>query len=1046
MSLAAIAIEKKVVTYFATFLIIVGGIAAFFSLGQLEDPEFSIKTAVVTTAYPGASPEEVELEVTDRIELALQELPELDYLESYSRAGFSLIKVNIKSEYWSDQLPQIWDTVRRKVRDVEETLPPGAGRPDVGDDFGDVFGFQLAITGDGFSYSELERYAKDLKKDLSLVDGVARVDLWGVQQKVIYLDVSQTQLTQLGFSDTSLEQTLQQQNVVVDAGNVNVQDQRLRIAPTGQFQSPQDIGQLTLRPSLLDSLQNPSAEGGLNRATELIRIRDIGTVRPGYLDPPFTLMRFNGLPALGISITNASGVNIVDVGRRIDARLVDLVQLLPIGIEVQRVHWQSDIVDEAVNNFLLSFAEAVGIVLVVLAIFMGWRLGLIIGTALVVTILGSFMLMAAFGIDLQRMSLGALVIALGMMVDNAIVVADGFVVRVQRGMNRVKAAIEAASQPSWPLLGATVVAVMAFYPIFASTEDAGEYCRTLFTVVAISLLVSWVVSVTVTPLQCLDMLPPPKEGEGDADPYGGRFYTVFRGVLGTAIRRRWFTMGGMVVLLGASIVGFGGVKQLFFPDSSMTKFMVDYWAPEGTRIEQVQADLDAIERKLLDDERVESVAAFIGAGPPRFYLPVEPENPYQSYAQLVVNMHDLDDIEPLVEELDPWLTENQPQALIPIRLFGVGPADTFKLETRISGPAVADPDVLRGVADDVIAVLEESRYTAYTRTDWRQRVQKVVPVYNQERARWASVTRDDIAKTTKRAFDGRTIGLYREADDLIPIVLRQVEQERQNVGGLDVLQIQPAQATRAVPMSQVTDSVATAWEDPLIWRRDRRRTITVQANPIVGVTFPTLRADVVERIDRIDLPPGYTLEWGGEYEGSRDAQQSLIPGIIPAAVLMALIIVGLFNAFRPPIIIFLTIPFAIIGITAGLLFTGTPFGFVALLGGMSLAGMMIKNAIVLLDQVNLELAEGKSRYDAVVEAAVSRLRPVALAAATTVLGVIPLLQDVFWIGLAVTIMAGLSFGTLLTMIVVPVLYTILFRVPSPETAAAPRAAEVAPSP
>ncbi len=1035
MTLAAIAIEKKVVTYFATFLIILGGIAAFFSLGQLEDPEFSIKTAVVTTTYPGASPEEVELEVTDRIELALQELPELDYLESYSRAGFSLIKVNIKSEYWSDQLPQIWDTVRRKVRDVEETLPPGAGRPDVGDDFGDVFGFQLAITGDGFSYSELEQYAKDLKKDLSLVDGVARVDLWGVQQKVIYLDVSQTQLTQLGFSDTSLEQTLQQQNVVVDAGNLNVQDQRLRIAPTGQFESPQDIGQLTLRPSLTDSLQNPAADGGLRRAAELIRIRDIGDVRPGYLDPPFTLMRFNGLPALGISITNASGVNIVDVGRRIDSRLDELTQLLPLGIEVQRVHWQSDIVDEAVNNFLISFAEAVGIVLVVLAIFMGWRLGLIIGTALVVTILGSFMLMAAFGIDLQRMSLGALVIALGMMVDNAIVVADGFVVRVQRGMNRVQAAIEAASQPSWPLLGATVVAVMAFYPIFASTEDAGEYCRTLFTVVAISLLVSWVVSVTVTPLQCLDMLPPPKSGEGAADPYGGRFYALFRGVLGTAIRRRWFTMGGMVLLLGASIVGFGGVKQLFFPDSSMTKFMVDYWAPEGTRIEQVEADLEAIEQKLLGDERVASVATFIGAGPPRFYLPVEPENPYQSYAQLVVNMHELDDIAPLVTELDPWLSENQPQALIPLRLFGVGPSNTFKLETRISGPAVADPNVLRGLADDVIAILEESPYTAYTRTDWRQRVQKVVPVYNQERARWASVTRDDIAKTTKRAFDGRTIGLYREADDLIPIVLRQVEQERQNVGGLDVLQVQPAQATRTVPLSQVTDGVGTSWEDPLIWRRDRRRTIKVQANPIVGETFPTLRADVVGRIAEIELPPGYTLEWGGEYEGSRDAQQSLIPGIVPAVVLMALIIVGLFNAFRPPIIIFLTIPFAIIGITAGLLFTGTPFGFVALLGGMSLAGMMIKNAIVLLDQVNLELAEGKSRYDAVVEAAVSRLRPVALAAATTVLGVIPLLQDVFWIGLAVTIMAGLSFGTLLTMVVVPVLYTILFRVPSPQKAA-----------
>ena len=1034
MNLAATAIEKRAVTYFATFLLVVAGIAGFLSLGQLEDPAFTVKTAVITTTYPGASPAEVELEVTDRIELAVQELPELDFLESFSRAGFSLIKVNIKPQYWSEELPQIWDELRRKVNDVQSRLPPGAGVPEVHDDFGDVFGFQLAITGDGYSYAELESYAKQLKKELSLIEGVARVDLWGVQQKVIYLDASQTQLTQLGLSDSSIEETLSQQNMVVDAGSLDVQDRRFRIAPTGTFASPKDIENLTIRPSLLDSLQSPTPDGGAAASSELIRIGDLGSVRPGYREPPAALMRYNGVPALGISITNVAGVNIVDVGKRIDQRLEQLIALLPLGIEFSRVHWQSDIVDAAVQGFLINFAEAVAIVLVVLTLFMGWRIGMIIGTALVVTILGSFVIMAIYGIDLQRMSLGALVIALGMMVDNAIVVADGFVVRLQRGMERRQAAIEAASQPAWPLLGATVVAVMAFYPIFASTESAGEYCRTLFTVVAISLLTSWVVSVTITPLMCLDLLPAPKSGEDGRDPYGGRFYRIFSAFLARTIRLRWLTMGGMIGLLAASVVGFGQITQLFFPDSSMTKFMIDVWTPEGTRIEQVAADIRAAERKLMEDERVESVTAYIGAGPPRFYLPVEPEQPYQSYAQLIVNMRDFRDIKPLVAELTPWVAEQFPQALVPIRLYGVGPSNTFKLELRVSGPAVADPDVLRGLAGEVVARLEASPHTAYTRTDWRQRVQKVVPAYNQERGRWAAVTRDDIARATKRAFDGRTVGLYREQDDLIPIVLRQVEEERQNVGGLEVLPVQPALSTRTVPLSQVTDGVDTAWEDPLIWRRDRRRTVKVQANPVLGVTFPTLRRDVLPAVEAVNLPPGYALEWGGEFESSSDSQASLIPGVIPALVIIVFIIVALFNALRPPVIIFLTIPFAFIGITAGLLGTGTPFGFLALLGAMSLAGMMIKNAIVLLDQIDLELAEGKGRYQAVIDSALSRLRPVALAAATTVLGVIPLLQDVFWVGMAVTIMAGLTFGTVLTMIVVPVLYTILFRVPSPKAA------------
>jgi multidrug efflux pump subunit AcrB len=1032
MSLTEFSIKNRTLTYFIVFLLVAGGLASFINLGQLEDPEFSIKTALVVTPYPGASPEEVELEVTDRIELALQEIPSLDYVESWSWAGYSMVKAEIKAEFWSDRLPQEWDTLRKKIREIETSLPPGAGRPIINDDFGDVFGLVMAITGDGFSYADMEKAAKDLKKELSIVEGVARVDLWGVQDQVIYFDVAETQLAELGLTDESIVSTLQQQNMVVDAGQLDVREKRFRIAPTGEFQSPADIADLAIRPSLRDTITNLTGASPDLRTEELIRIRDLGTIRRGYLEPPAAMMRFNGAPAIGLSITNVAGANIVEMGRAVDRRLAEVMEKMPVGIEMHKVHWMSDVVDQSVKGFFINLMQAVAIVLVVLAVSMGWRMGLIIGTALLFTILATFILMALYGVDLQRMSLGALVIALGMMVDNAIVVADGFVVRLQKGMDRTKAAIESATTPAMPLLGATIIAVMAFYPIFASVEGAGEYCRTLFTVVAMSLLSSWIISVTVTPLQCIDMIPDPKEGNESPDPYKGTFFRKYLGFLQKAIRFRVIFMGGMVALLVVSVIGFGWVKQLFFPDSSMNKFMIDYWAVQGTRIQQVGSDLEALEEKLIADDRVESVSAFIGQGPPRFYLPVDPESPNPSYGQLIVNVHDFRDIDGLIDDLNPWLEEKYPDALVPLRKYGVGPSNTWRFEVRISGPAVADPAVLRELAEEGVNILRDEPLTGAIQTDWRQQVQKVVPVYNQARARWAAITRQDIADTTKRAFDGRAIGLYREEDDLIPIVLRHVEEERKNVSAIDTLQVQPIMSTNTIPMSQVTDGVQTEWEDPVIGRRDRRRTITVQANPIAGVTLPTLRAAVVDKFEAIQLPPGYILEWGGEYEDTVDSQASLVPGIVPAVAIILLIIVALFNAFRPLFIILLTIPFAIIGITTGLLTFNTPFGFLALLGAMSLAGMMIKNAIVLLDEVNINLGLGKTPYDAVIDASMSRLRPVVLAAATTVLGVVPLLQDVFWIGMAVTIMAGLTFGTILTMMVVPVLYTVFFRIPSPE--------------
>ncbi len=1034
MNLTAFAIEKRAVTYFAVFLLLTAGSASFFALGQLEDPEFTVKTAMITTTYPGASPEEVELEVTDRIERALQEMPQIKNLYSTTRAGLSLVRVDIKEEYWADRLPQVWDQLRGKIRDVEMQLPPGAGRPDIGDDFGFVYGFLLALTGDGFSYKQLEEFAIALQKELSVVDGVSRVETWGIQSKVVYVDVSEQQLASLGLTGESIAQTLQIQNAVVDAGAVDVGSRRMRVAPTGEFASPEDIENMFIRPTLFDALQqnqNPEAAAG-----ELMRIGDVAEVNEGYRDPPFQIMRFNGQPAIALSLANESGGNVVHTGANIDARLNELLGAIPVGLEVHKVSWQADEVTAAINSFMVSLIQAIAIVLAVLTVAMGWRMGVIIGSGLVLTILATFLVMAIFGIDLQRMSLGALIIALGMMVDNSIVVADGMYTRLEQGMERRKAAIEAATLPSMPLLGATIIAVMAFYPIFASEANAGEYCRTLFTVVGIALLSSWLIGMTVTPLQCIDMLPSPKDGDADKDPFDTPFFNGYRKILEWALRTRVVFMGGMVALLIASGLGFQLVTQMFFPDAARPQMMVDFWFPEGTRIQDVSEELKVMEDRLAEEEVVVATASFIGQGPPRFYLPVDSEIPTQSYGQIVINLTDYEEIDGLRQRMEAWSANRAIEAMIRVRLYGVGPSDPWQFEARFSGPAEADPAFLRDLGRQGMELLAKSPLSRDVRTDMRQQVKKVVPQFSQERGRWASVDRLDLANATKRTFDGLQVGLYREGRDLYPILLRHVEDQR-NAAALSTLQIQPSMRTETVPMGQVVDNVETEWENPIIVRYDRRRANTVQGGPIFGKTFPELQETVIKDFEALaaTLPTGYDLFWDGEYRSTIEAQESLAPGVMPAAVIIVFLIVALFNAFRPPIIILLTIPFALIGITWGLVLTGAAFGFVALLGAMSLVGMMIKNSIVLLDQVNIELEAGRSPYDAIVAAGISRVRPVALAAATTVLGVIPLVPDTFWVGMAVTIMAGLAFGTILTMLVVPTLYVLFYGIKSPERVA-----------
>ena len=1022
MNLTRATLEKRAISYFSAFLLVFGGLGSYLSLGQLEDPEFTVKTAAITVAYPGASARQVEQEVVDLIETQLQEMVELKHVYSMARPGLAIIKVDIQNQYWADRIEQVWDKLRSKIRDIEDQLPPGAQKPGIGDDFGFVFGFLIGISADGYSYSELDEYVKAVRKELQVIKNVARVDTWGVQPRRVFLEISETQLSQLGITGDEIQNTLRQQNLVIDAGSTDLQNQRFRMTVTGEFDSPEAIGNLPIVGAT--HKERIQGKGG----NEIIRLRDIAKVTVGYQDPPTTIMRMDGRPAIALALAPVAGVNVVTVGQALDARLREIEAALPIGIELEKISWQSDIISDSISDFMVSLAQAVGIVLVILAATMGLRVGIIIGlSGLVFAILGTMLAMSIMGIDLHRISLGAMIIAMGMMVDNAIVVVDGFVVRLKQGMERNAAAIEAASLPSIPLLGATIVACMAFYPIFASEFDTGEYAGSLFTVVAISLLISWLLSQTLTPLMCVMFLPDPKD-EGDKDPYDTALFRAFGGILERCISKRRIFMLFMLGLLGVSIWGFGKVEQLYFPDANRTQFMVDYWLVEGARIQQTTTGVAEMERELASYEEVALVSSFIGAGPPRFYLPVSPESNYPSYAQLIVNTHTLDQVPAVIDKLNAWLEENNSDALVRVRPYAVGAFDDWKFEARFSGPASADPVILRDLAEQGMAILRDSDYAAELRSNWRTPSRELQLQYNDHRASFAGVSREAVGRTTRRAVDGLTVGLYRENDELIPITMRSDQRVRDSAAmDLDQLQLTQQNSTSTLPLSQVVDGSEFVWQENVIWRWDRRRAITVQAG-IRNGTAPRLMTDVRAKFEAIPLPHGYTMEWDGEYNSQRESTEALLPGFGPAGVIILFIIVALFNAFRPPLIIIMVIPFALIGITFGLLVTNTPFGFIALLGGMSLIGMMIKNAVVLLDEIDQNLARGLARYQAVKQAAISRLSPVCNAAATTVFGVIPLMSDQFWIGLAVTIMFGLAFGTVLTMLVVPVLYAMLYKV------------------
>ena len=1019
MNVAHYSIKNKVISWMFILILLIGGTISFTGLGQLEFPEFTIKQALVITSYPGASPEQVEEEVTLPLEDAIQQMQQIKHITSINSAGLSQIEVEMKDEYDAGDLPQIWDELRRKVNDTIAGLPPGTMPPQVIDDFSDVFGILLNIQGEGYSYRELENYANYLRRELVLVNGVKKVSVVGAPQEQVVVEISQEKLSALGLDQTYIYSQIENQNVVSNAGKIRIGDGRIRIHPTGEFDNVSEMNRLLVSPP-----------GSAN----LVYLGDIATVYKTTTETPDLLYHNMGQNALSLGISFSTGVNVVDVSQAIAAKITELESHLPLGMTLNTVYDQGVEVDMSVTGFLINLAESVAIVILVLLLFMGLRSGLLMGAVLLLTILGTFIVMNVLDIQLQIISLGALIIALGMLVDNAIVVTEGILIGIQRGQTRFEAAGQVVKQTQWPLLGATVIAIMAFAPIGLSQDATGEFCASLFQVLLISLFISWITAITITPFFCHLLF---KDGEVSNEPkelYKGWFFTAYRALLSAAMRFRITSMGLVIAMLVAAIYGMGFVKNVFFPPSNTPIFFVDIWLPEGTDIRGTEAFVSRVEDDILgynaeNNVGLKNLTTVIGQGAQRFILPYVPEKGYNAYAQLIIEMDSLELQNANMPLLTGHLRETYPEAEFRIKNLENGPSPAAKIEARFYGE---DPKVLRQLAYQAEQIMLAEPTAENIRHNWRNQVAVVRPQMNLAQSREVGISKQDLDTALLTNFSGKTIGTYREQSHLMPIIARAPEQERLDANSLLKLQVWSAENSLFVPVTQLVSSFDTEWENPLIMRRDRKRVLTVLADPVLGSgeTADSVHRKIRDKIESIELPDGYHLEWGGEYETSRDAQASIATSLPMGYLFMFLITVVLFNSVRQPLVIWFNVPLAIIGVASGLLLLDAPLSFMAILGMLSLSGMIIKNGIVLVDQIRAELAGGKAPFDAVFDSSVSRVRPVCMAAITTMLGMIPLLFNPFFMAMAVTIIFGLGFATLLTLIVLPVSYAMVFRIPA----------------
>ncbi|MEM6609381.1 MAG: efflux RND transporter permease subunit [Pseudomonadota bacterium] len=1016
MSVARLAIDRPLLTWLFILFCLFGGYWGFNAMGRLEDPAFTIKTAIIITNYPGASAEEVAREVSEPLETAIQGISEVDEVSSINRPGVSRITVDVEDIYGGDELPDIWTELRAEVEDTAETLPAGVQTPIVNDSFGDVFGIYYAITAEGLSDAELHDLSTYLRRELLVVDGVADVAVAGLPEEVIYVNADLLLTVNQNVAPGVLISAISEADTIAEAGSIG----ETRIETPEGNDTVSEISSLTV------------GVGG-----ELLNLIDLSRVTRERDTDPDLITRFNGQDSFTLGVSGQSSVNIVEVGYAIEARIAELTANIPYGVNVHPIYQQHLVVEEASNSSLESLAMSVGIVVAVLTLFMGWRAAFVVGMTLLLTVFGTFFFMAIFDIKMERISLGALVIAMGMLVDNAIVVAEGMQMSMRRGQSSRDAAEQTSAKSQIPLLGATVIGIMAFAGIGLSPDSTGEFMFSLFAVVGLSLMLSWVLAVSVTPLLGHYVF---QVGSGEDAGYSGAIFRAYGSILRGALRIRWLVVIALVGITALCFSGFTRVSQQFFPNSNTPIFLVHYKLPQGTEVAETAESLRGVEDWLVARDDVVSVSSFFGQGAMRFLLTYDSESRNPSYGHMIIRTDTLDEIPPLIDDLEAFAAEALPVGEFRTERMVFGPGGGADIEARFSGQ---DSEVLRALSETAMQRIAEATDGAiHLRTDWREQEIVLSPNYATDRAQAAGITRDNIASTLLFATDGITSGAFREDERQLPIVLR-VDPELNLPLGDQVVYSDTAESY--VPIGQVIDGFDYVVQDTLVQRLNRVLTITVQADVIPSRTAASVHSEIREAIESMELPPGYQLEWGGEFENSADANESLA-GQLPVSILiMILISILLFNALRQPLIIWLLVPMSLNGVTVALLGTGLPFTFTALLGLLSLSGMLIKNGIVLVEEIDIVRREGKQLEEAIVYASITRLRPIALAAATTILGMIPLLSDAFFISMAVTIMGGLAFASVLTLIAAPVLYRLMFRPEPASEEAEPVADQVEPS-
>lgn len=1004
-TLAKFFLKNRALSWLLLALILLGGVVAYVGMGKLEDAPFTIKQAVVTTTYPGASPFELQQQVTDVLEEAIQSLGELYYLKTENRAGLSKITVYVKKEIRADAMQQLWDKLRRKVGDAQGKLPAGAGTSVVNDDFGDVLGVFYGLSSAVHTYRELEEQAERLKNELLAVPDVARVELYGVQNRTIEVEADPSLLAASGLTMADIAAAFDRQNHIVDAGAVETAHNRLRIDAAGSFTTLQELENLTVT----------------SRDGSYFRLGELAAVSESYVRPARSRMEMDGLPTIGIAISTVADGNVVDMAERVAARLSQLEQTMPEGYRLRTVYDQGHESSVANDGFVLNLLISVVTVIAVLLFFIGMKNGILIGSGLVFSIFGTLIYMYGTGIALQRMSLAAIIIAMGMLVDNAIVVYDATLVNMQRGMRKRTAILAAVGTTAMPLLGATLIAVLTFLPVYLSPHITGELLSSLFIVIAVSLLLSWVLAVSQNVFFVQEFVRRPRPDELKGELFQGRMYDRFRRALRWTIRRRWFVLASMVVLLAASALGFRSIPQQFMPLLDKQYFSVDVWLPEGTRVEETLRQAEALAEKLMQHEGVRHVSTFVGQTPPRYYLANAAYGPQSNYAQCLVEAVSPSVARSMQVGLQEELSQTFSDALIRVNRFELNSIPQALIEARFCGD---DPRVLDSLTSMAIDIMRRNPKVMNARNEWGNKAMLVRAAYDPVKAGRLNLGKADLMTAVKSTNDGTPVGIYRDGDKQVPVLLRTVGGGQLSQAALEDLPVWNGR--NSVPLAQVTDSIGIGWEWPLVKTYNRRLSMAAQCDVQPGHTMKEVHSEIRDEIERIGLPAGYSFFWDSQYKDQKEAMEALIKYFPLAIVFLVFILVALFGNFRQPSIIFFILPLSVIGVVVGMLVTGFQFGFFCIAGWLGLLGMIIKNVIVLLDEVNLQRRAGVAPGEAIVEATVSRTRPVLMAAITTIFGSIPLLFDVVFGGMAATIVFGLSFATLLTLFVTPALYAVFY--------------------